>query len=572
MLSDWHTCVEKTKNSDTDTSASVFEGTSLIGASLSSGSSLPLNFGLVAKILRNVKYLNISVSPELLQTFFSWKVASGALSAPKSWSSKSVSEPLPLVFERYGLQPVFIINYFKPLLMTLVGLFFFVIFKVMEINLSKKNPKGRWSSISRSINIAASNFALTQYYSNLDDVILYLVIDARSSKFDTSFRVFSFILGLVLLVIGMAILGGHVWFLYKYQGFKKKKETELEAFRLKYENIDLIFKDFKDLNLSTQSFLLAHLIRSLLSSLSFALLFEYPLFQILSLLTLTLGMIAFLFMKRSFKEMLNLIGQLFCEFILLLANICMFILCIFDQAGSEPLEAIKRLSKCVIALNLALLIGCAVFLLISVGRILYKMYQERKKEKNKPFEGSSSLNGKLEALKFNHPNRTHHSEDVSTFDLNNESHLGMFNQSTLNGGGNSANSTRNEKKIFQETSSWILQENQGEDLVNIGHSNFDRNSSHFLPPPPKLLQPKRAGRIKMPEGTTLPGYLDYQRRETGGKNLRNELLAKMDPPQGDNSSHEIESYSGVSLRNLRTRSKRRRMQREDDIVVERMRE
>ena len=86
VLTESHLCEKQTEEEipekdDEKAAAGVFEGTSLVGASLSSGSSLPLNFGLVAKILRNFKYMDIPVSREL-------QVASGFMSAPKSWSLK----------------------------------------------------------------------------------------------------------------------------------------------------------------------------------------------------------------------------------------------------------------------------------------------------------------------------------------------------------------------------------------------------------------------------------------------------------------------------------------------------
>lgn len=63
--------------------------------------------------------------------------------------------------------------------MALVCATLFGIFKVIEMYMSKKdNKKSTIYSISRQVNVVASNFALTQFYSNLDDVIFYFVIEA----------------------------------------------------------------------------------------------------------------------------------------------------------------------------------------------------------------------------------------------------------------------------------------------------------------------------------------------------------------------------------------------------------
>ena len=75
--------------------AAVFEGTFLASAALSSGSSLPFNFALVTKLLRNMKYLDVTVSSELTETFYSWKVADGFFHAPKAGVRNLNRSPCP---------------------------------------------------------------------------------------------------------------------------------------------------------------------------------------------------------------------------------------------------------------------------------------------------------------------------------------------------------------------------------------------------------------------------------------------------------------------------------------------
>ncbi len=151
MLTEWNTCVEKKEESGNVGSSSTFEGASLIGAAFSSGGSLPFNFGLVSKMVRNVKYLNISVSADLRQSFVSWTATSSFLKAPESWNSESEtrSRILQEVFGRYGLEPAFLINYWKTLILTLVGVVLFGIFKVIEVCFTKENTKGH--SVARLI-------------------------------------------------------------------------------------------------------------------------------------------------------------------------------------------------------------------------------------------------------------------------------------------------------------------------------------------------------------------------------------------------------------------------------------
>jgi len=498
----------------------VFDGTSIVGAALGSGSSLPINFGLVAKILRNVKYLDVTVSTELQEAFVSWKVNSGFLAAPKSWALKAESKPLPWIFSRYGLASAFLVNYWKPFLMTLIGLALFVIFKGIEIVVYKEDKETLKSSIPRQLNLAASNFALTQVYSNLDDVILYFVLDVRSTKVDGGFGAFSLILGVVLLLIGGMIIGAHIFLLRKYQGLKGEKQgsppTQLQRFLYKYENMKLIFNDFKDITFFTQSFLWIHVTRAVFSSFIFAVLFEYPLVQLILLLILNLGMIVFLFVKKSFKDFLGTLSQLFCEVVLFVANICMLGLAIMDQNESYNLEAMNNMSRAVIVLNAILLIGCAILMVLGIIKSFYESYMAKKKaasgleslpklQKNrlnsKKFEAEAdksqlgtmsagNYTGQYETQDYLKTAGNHHFEtegpnnQIEVFDLNNTRMMMISNPPRYEGqlGSNASFS------------------HQADDLINTSNLNLLSNNNNSFVRADSLLKRRRSNNIKMPGG------------------------------------------------------------------------
>jgi len=349
----------------------IADGTSIFVAAISAGSSMPVYFGLMSRILRNTKYLKIQVSPELQKAFYSWKPSLSSL-APTSWSPKSESEPLPWVFERYNLEPVFLINYWVSFLMIAIGLVLYAVFKVAEKAVIKQGKKTLKSSILRYLHIAASNFALTQLYLTFDNAIFYCVLDMRSSEFDGSFRVFSLILALVVISIGGIILSFHGYLLGKYQNLKKHKiNSKLQVFKDKCENVNMVFKDFKDTTLLTQSYLLIHLLRALLSSLTFVTLFDYPMLQISLLVLINLGAGVFLLIKKPFTGLFSFFSQLFCEIILFIGLLCMLIMAKFDEVDSHPLDTMERLGKCVIVLNMILLIGSAALMIIGLLKGFY---------------------------------------------------------------------------------------------------------------------------------------------------------------------------------------------------------
>ena len=418
-LSDSGICISGSQEAQAAISSGLFDGASAISNSLALGSSVPTNFGLVAKILRNTKYLNISVSKDLQMTFNSWKISTGIFPAPDPGSLDSQGS-LPLVFERYGMKSAFLFNYWKSLMMILIGLGCFVMSKGAEVIFSKSNSVKK---ITRAVSVAASNFMLTQFYGSIDDVLFYYVLDVKSSEFTSSrFRTVGFVFGLLLLLVGFIVTGLHGAILFKYQRLKKKQGGSSGAqvdfllqFLKKYENIKLFYQDFKDIDVFQQAFLLINITRSLLSSFIFTMLFGYPLLQILLLTALNICILVYLLTKKPFKNSSNAYAQYFCEGILLIAYLSILVLAFMDEAESEASNSnsIKGFSMVVIVSNMALLIGSALFMLVNIAGILYEMYQERKSKKD---VSRISVHSRLDlskgaenSLKFDDPNVLNHS-------------------------------------------------------------------------------------------------------------------------------------------------------------------
>jgi len=261
------------------------------------------------------------------------------------------------------------------LVLSLIGLGVYGVFKSTEVILRKKKKEGNFYTISRHINIAASNFALTIFYCNLDDVILYFIIEFRSTQFDNGFRRFSSVLAIGLLILGGFFMCLHLMFVREYQKLKNAKQL-LEVFKAKSENTKLIFKDFKDKTFFKQSFLFMILCRSLISSLIFATLFDYPVLQTTLLLILNISMVVLQLARNPFKETFNRWGEFFAEIVLVIAVSIMFVLSMLDYADSHPTNGIERLSKCIIVLDGILLLGCGGIMLSSLGKSFYEIYKK----------------------------------------------------------------------------------------------------------------------------------------------------------------------------------------------------
>jgi len=329
------------------------------------------------------------VSSDLEETFYTWKISTGFISMPESWAGYSEPQVLPEVFDRYNLGSLFLVNYWKSLVMILIGLSLYVIFRIINFCLLKKNKKNKVGLAFRSLDVAASNFTLTQVYGSLDDVIFFFILQTRSADFRIDFGKASFALSVVLFLLGFSILGVHITILRRYprssSGSKKEKSDSeaqrFKAFLEKYENFKMFFQDFKDSDLFQQSFLLIYVGRSIISNIVITTLFEYPLLQTLLLTGLNVLILIYLMVCRPFKEVFNAAGQYFCEILLLVVNVSMLGMSIIDNMAERPEKAVERFSKIVIIMNMVLVVGSLVFMLLSIGRTFYMIYKEKKAQK-----------------------------------------------------------------------------------------------------------------------------------------------------------------------------------------------
>ena len=386
-------CVSKGKSLQENITGAALDGVSALGNSVAIGSSLPTNFGLVAKILRNIRYLNVTVSDELNEVFMSWKISSGFIDYPENWrTAESDSASLPEVFERYNVGALFLINYWKSLVMILIGVGLFAPFKLLEM--TQYSNKSKLGSIFRLLNVIASNFALTQLYGSLDDIIFYFVLQVRENNFQTSFQKASFAVSIVLSIFAILAFSTNLFILKKYQSSKRSSKKSQQVFLQKYENFKMLFQDFKDSGYLKQSFLMIYIVRSIISGLLITNLFEYPLLQTLLLTSLNLLILVYLAVEKPFKESLNIWGQYFCETVLLFVNVSMLGMAFIDEMVEESGRAIKIFSKVVIISNMVLVVGSLVFMALSVIKALYVTHKTRKLAKKQQEKMQVKIKGR----------------------------------------------------------------------------------------------------------------------------------------------------------------------------------
>ena len=208
---------------------------------------------------------------------------------------------------------------------------------------------------SRRARLLTQNFLLLQVYSCYGDIILFLTINVSTIHFTSATSLISFILAITLTVIGIILPILHLKLLLKYRAIKRQSadsHQSLDLFIKQHEGVGVLFHDFKD-NMSTnQAYLLFMTLRSVLCSLTIALLYKFPIVQVSLLSFFSVSMLGYCLFRRPLNQTINLIQQAICEVILLIANLCQLGLAIIDFRKLQSITAQEYLSETIIMANL----------------------------------------------------------------------------------------------------------------------------------------------------------------------------------------------------------------------------
>jgi len=248
---------------------------------------------------------------------------------------------------------------------------------MLQKMLKRAKYEGWAFSLVQKFVAGSFNFALTQAYACLDDILFYLVLDIKTNPFNSFFSWTSLISAVVFLAVGCLLVFFNFWTVKKYQNIKKQglanmNQRGLDDFNERNKYWQLFYSDFNDDDLWSQSFFAFLLIRSTLSSLVITVLYDYPLMQTSYLVILDGAIILFLIFKKPFKTIEATLCQYYFEIITLLVHICTFILSMQDTFHA-PSEAFKLiLSTGIIYLNTALISGSIGFMFVEICKTIRK--------------------------------------------------------------------------------------------------------------------------------------------------------------------------------------------------------
>mmetsp|Transcript_29645 Transcript_29645/g.27095 ORF Transcript_29645/g.27095 Transcript_29645/m.27095 type:complete len:211 (+) Transcript_29645:1144-1776(+) len=206
-------------------------------------------------------------------------------------------------------------NFWKVIFTLFVIIGTALLLTVFEYYLRKKNEGGSAHNFFKGLKVIFRwNLFLLIFCTNIDGVVLFSSLELRSTNFNTATDIFSFILCLGFILLGIGVLGFTIYLVKNSQQRKgkvfffdnKKNRQAIIDYHNKYKAFHVLFMGFKDHNFLKQAFLLIFVLRIVIFNMIIGILTENPLTQAILITLLSFLMLLYLLTFRPFKRTINL--------------------------------------------------------------------------------------------------------------------------------------------------------------------------------------------------------------------------------------------------------------------------
>jgi len=340
------------------------------------GRSLSVGLGLIAKIIQNVRFLDIDYPEEALNAFETYGTELYELPIPEIFYESPETKELPSQYSRYDMNPTFLENYWQTIMTMAVSLSVFLAIKVIQFLTNNQDKNHIMQVALKNIGQTAANFFIIQIYANLDDVIFFLLLDIQSTDLSSPSAGISLGTAIFFLLLGLALVFFHCWLLGKYQ--QAKSQGTLERFEMKYRILGTLYEDFKDTSIAKQSFFGILVLRCVILILAIMLL-QPPWMQASILMLTNLLFLAYFIYYRPFKSLFDEVCQYFCELTVFAAYLSVLILSIIDAQNVQKSGLRNGLGKCIVIAGIVLCLGGFIVQMVQlIGAIIaiYRFFKD----------------------------------------------------------------------------------------------------------------------------------------------------------------------------------------------------
>lgn len=394
---------------DEEEIANILEGSSgfirgVIGAFslIVPGDASAIAFGMLAKMIQYIRYIQIHNSIRLEGMFRIRKTSSGSLAfLPKMTDSMrddfENKDALPEIFAKYDLYPSFLVNYWDSFISLIIVWFLFTALYLGSQTLEKKKKNSAITNIVRKARTTTQNFFLTSFYSSFGDVVFFALIEFQTIHFKTFLSIFSLFVAILFLILGLSVLAMHFRLVKEHQGIVQRHRSagndreELTNFEKKNEGMQVLFLNFKERSLDREAFLLIAVVRTILFNIVVSSLYNFYLLQVILIVLMNILMLGYISFTRPLKRLVDLVQNIFIEVLLLTVNITTLVSSSLDAAGKENSPQKEGLADVVIFCNILCTVLPPIFIAVKVYLILRNLYLEKKAAKQ-----GAKLKGHLE--------------------------------------------------------------------------------------------------------------------------------------------------------------------------------
>ena len=364
------------------------DATTQVASLTGNGDPVGVQAQVSGKIFISIQYFNITYSQDVLAILAQTAVTPGLGSPyyvpdiPDSTESHIVARKVPYAFNKYGVTSSFVMNFWKKMLFLVMISGALVLAFSLEFASQKRTWKYLPIMLLPLLRAVIQNFLLTQLYSFLGDVILYSTLQYRTIKFNTKYEWVDFFVSIFFLLAVLSMPVWHCLFINKYRKIlKSEKKEAITHYRRSNQGCKLFFSDFHDRLRVQQLFLLFLTARDLVFNLILSTMFDHPLPQMIILLTMNLAMIAYIIMKKPFRDLINFVQQIFYEILFFVALIVLIILIALDMNNSTNDGARDVLGKLLIYESFTFSYGTLLITTIKVPLIILAIFKERRQSR-----------------------------------------------------------------------------------------------------------------------------------------------------------------------------------------------
>ena len=315
------------------------------------------------------------------------------------------------MFARYDdIDAPFIANFWFNLMILGGASCVYVFCTILKRLFAQEKSQGVFHSSLNKLFAGSQNFLLVQAYGCLDDILFYLVLDAKTNLFSTAFSRTSLFFAIAFTCLGIFLIVLSFLIVKRYQR-KKRDLNALEVFIEKNKYLELFYSDFSDADSWSHSFLAFLNIQSILSGLVITTLYQNRFVQTILLTIFDVAIILFLLIKNPIPGLKEKIAQYYFEVLALMVHICTFILSVQHYEENPSYTMKKALSKSIIYMNIALVVGGICFMVFGLFQTIsekVKEYRQNQLQKQKNIvhpisEENSDAQASMQPINFTEP-------------------------------------------------------------------------------------------------------------------------------------------------------------------------